>query len=124
MTFNQIEVHDAFKEWHEDAPHIMTPKLVSTRVVESLDGVPVVIEVSRDVNTRGNAKYGLAVLMACDEDCNPVKENFESFTSISVTFDAFSDHTGLHDSRADAMEHKNDIEDIVQNLRVIQGGEA
>lgn len=124
MNIKESKVADAFKDWHEDAPHIMTPELVDTTIVESLDGVPVVIEMSRDVNTRGNSKYGVAVLMACDEDCNPVRDKLQSFTSITVRFDAFSDHTGLHDSRADASEHMDDIEDIVENLRLIDGGEA
>lgn len=124
MSFDKENVRELFKDWHEDAPHVMTPKLIHTRVIESLDGVPVVIEVSRDVNTSGDSKYGVAVLMACDEDYEPVRDEFNSFTSITVRFDVFSDHTGLHDSRAKAVLHSDDIQDIVENLRFIEEGDA
>lgn len=121
MKVDEKKVRKAFDEWHKDSPNVMSPILKGKTVVESLDGVPVVIELSKERPRRQPAKYAVAVLVMCDADYRPVKEFSAKFTSISTRYDAFTEMTGLYGSRADASEAITDLEDLIKNLRIMDG---
>lgn len=120
MSIPKSEVKEQFREWHKDSPNVVTPQLKSIDVVESLDGVPVVIERSKESERHDSPRDAIAVLVPCDDEYNTVKEPSDNFTSISTTFDSFTDLTGLKKSRENAFTARKDLRKVIRNLRVIE----
>lgn len=120
-SLDRKEVEKAFKNWHSDSSNFVTPHLEDIDIIESLDGVPIVIELSRTSVSREERMYGVSVLMACDEEFRPVKDITGEFTSIAHQYNAIRDIIGLEETREDARKKMDDINKLVENLRVLQG---